>query len=139
MTTPITIQTTITLPPEKVWEYWTGPEHIVKWAFASDDWEAPRAENDVRVGGRFVTVMAAKDGGTSFDFSGVYTVVVPAERLEYEMGDGRNVTVQFERVEGGTKVTQTFDPEDTNPIEMQRAGWQSILDNFKKYAESQAA
>jgi uncharacterized protein YndB with AHSA1/START domain len=132
----ITVETTVIAPVEKVWETWTQPEHITKWVFASDDWEAPSAENDLRVGGVFTTVMAAKDGSAKFDFSGTYTNVVPNERIEYTMADGRTVSVVFERMGDQTKVTETFDLEDTHSEEEQRQGWQSILNNFKKYTES---
>jgi uncharacterized protein YndB with AHSA1/START domain len=133
----ITIETTISASREKVWEYWASPEHIQAWAFASDDWECPYAENDVRTGGKFLTRMQAKDGSTGFDFSGTYTEVTPLEYIAYTMEDGRKVTITFEKVgENETKVIETFDPEDTNPREMQQSGWQSILDNFKKYAEN---
>ena len=133
---PITVEATINAPIEKVWERWTVPEHIMKWAFASDDWEAPAAENDVRTGGRFKTVMAAKDKSTSFDFSGTYTSVTEHERIAYDLDDQRRVEVMFKETPEGVVVTETFDPEHENSPEMQRAGWQSILDNFKKYAES---
>lgn len=136
MNKTITVQTIVSAPIEKTWEYWTKPEHIVNWAFASDDWEAPEAENDVRIGGNFKTRMQAKDGSAGFDFTGTYTNVKHPELIEYEMTDGRHVKIEFEKVSGGIKVTETFDPENENPPEMQRSGWQSILDNFKKYAES---
>jgi uncharacterized protein YndB with AHSA1/START domain len=131
----ITIQSTIEAPIEKVWEFWTGPEHIVNWAFASDDWEATLAENDVRTGGKFKTVMAARDQSASFDFGGIYTDVKEHEVIEYDMGDGRHVKIEFTEVPEGVKVVQSFDPENENSEEMQRSGWQAILDNFKKYAE----
>jgi uncharacterized protein YndB with AHSA1/START domain len=133
---PITVQTTVNAPIEKVWGFWTKPEHIVRWAFASDDWEAPHAENDVRTGGKFKTVMSAKDKSSSFDFTGTYTKVKPNQLIEYEMDDGRHVTVEFTATPQGVRVTETFDAEDTNPEELQRSGWQSILDNFKKHVES---
>lgn len=134
---PITIQTTISAPMEKVWEYWTNPEHITKWAFASDDWEAPHAENDVREGGKFLTRMQAKDGSAGFDFVGTYTSVENHGHIAYTMGDGRKVRADFEETPEGVVVTQTFDPEGENPIEMQQQGWQSILDNFKKVFEAE--
>src|SRR3989338_5461249 len=136
--TPITVETTIHAPIEKVWECWTDPKHIVNWAFASDDWEAPAAENDVRTGGKFKTVMAAKDKSTSFDFAGVYTGVKNHELIEYVLGDGRYVKVDFARLPKGVRVTETFETEKTNTEEMQRSGWQAILGNFKKYAEAQS-
>lgn len=133
----ITIQTVINAPIEKVWELWTTPEHIMKWNAASDDWHTPRAENDLRVGGTFTSRMEAKDGSVGFDFGGTYSEVEQQALIAYTMGDGRNVKVTFEQHNnGGTTVTETFDPEGTNPPEMQRAGWQSILDNFKKYVEA---
>lgn len=134
-TNPITIQTTINAPMSKVWEYWNKPEHIEKWAFASDDWEAYGAENDLRTGGTFKTTMAAKDKSFSFEFGGVYTVVEEHALIEYDMDDGRHVKVEFTTVPEGVKVVETFDPEQENSEEMQRSGWQAILDNFKKYVE----
>ncbi len=134
--TSITVQTLVHIPAEKAWMLWTLPEHIVKWNFASDDWETTRAENDVRVGGRFKMAMYAKDGSVGFDFTGTYTVVVPNERLEYMMDDERKVTVDFQKVGDTTNIIEIFEPEQQNPEEMQRGGWQAILNNFKKYAES---
>ncbi len=134
--TPITVQTTINAPLEKVWQYWTEPQHITNWAFASDDWEAPESENNVTVGGTFKTVMAAKDKSAQFDFTGTYTAVDEKSRLEYDMDDGRHVTIAFAETPEGIAVIETFDPEDENSEEMQRSGWQSILDNFKNYTET---
>lgn len=136
MKTPITIEVVVNAPLQKVWKYWNEPEHIVNWAFASDDWEAPAAANQVHVGGKFTTTMAAKDKSTSFDFSGIYTIVEDHQRLEYDMDDCRHVRVEFSEVPEGVKVVETFDPEAENPDEMQRSGWQAILNNFKKYVES---
>lgn len=132
---PITIQTTINAPIEKVWEYWSTPSHIEKWAFADDTWEALNAKNDLTAGGKFSTTMAAKDKSTSFEFAGVYTNVNDHETIEYDMDDGRHVSTKFEETDNGVKITQTFDPENENPIEMQKEGWQAILENFKKYTE----
>lgn len=132
----ITVETTVNAPVEKVWNAFTEPQHITKWAFASDDWEAPAAENDLRVGGKFKTTMAAKDGSTSFDFTGTYTHVEPNKYFAYDMDDGRKVHVFFEdRGDGTTHVTEIFEMEHTNSEELQQSGWQSILDNFKKYVE----
>ena len=136
---PITVQATINAPVEIVWQMWTLPEHITQWCFASDDWHCPAATNDARTGGKFSTTMAAKDGSFSFEFGGVYDKVIENKLIKYSMGDGRKVEVHFSSEEdddGVTKVVETFDPESQNPIEMQRGGWQAILDNFKKYVEA---
>lgn len=135
----IKVETVVKGDINKVWEYWTSPEHITQWAFASDDWAAPSAENDLHEGGRFKTVMAAKDGSTSFDFSGTYAKIVPQERIEYVMDgeDKRAVSVSFEKAgEGEVRIVEEFDPEHENPEEIQRQGWQAILENFKKHVES---
>lgn len=131
----ITIETNINAPVEKVWEHWTQARHIVKWNSASPDWHTPRAENDLRVGGRFISRMEAKDGSMGFDFGGIYDEVDPHQKIAYSLDDGRKVKVLFLENENQTKVRETFDPEGQNPIEMQRQGWQAILDNFKKYVE----
>lgn len=135
-TSKITVETTINAPVAKVWEQFTAPEHITQWCQASEDWHAPSAENDVREGGSFKTTMAAKDGSFSFDFGGVYSEVKENALLDYNMSDGRNVRVLFSSEGDSTKVTEIFDPETTHPIEMQRGGWQAILDSFKKHVES---
>lgn len=134
---PITVSSIIKAPSNTVWDCWTGPEHIVKWYNASDDWHAPSAQNDLRPGGEFSTRMEAKDGSAGFDFEGVYDAVEPGKAIAYTLGDGRKVAIRFTEVEQGTQVEETFDPENMNPVEMQRDGWQAILDNFKKYAEAQ--
>lgn len=133
--TTIAIEAMIQAPLEKVWEFWTKPEHIVGWAFASDDWEASHAENDLTVGGKFKTVMAAKDKSAGFDFTGTYTNIKINDLIEYDIDDGRHVKVVFEELLGGVRIVETFEPEKINPEDMQRSGWQSILDNFKKYVE----
>ncbi|HYV90333.1 MAG TPA: SRPBCC family protein [Chitinophagales bacterium] len=134
--TAITVETTINSPVEKVWKYWTDPKHITQWCNASDDWHAPYAENDLRVDGKFKTTMAAKDGSASFDFEGVYTNVQLYKAIDYTIGDGRKVKITFSEEGDQTKVVETFEPENTNPVEMQRGGWQAIIDNFKKYTEA---
>ena len=121
---------------EKVWEYWSGPTHITKWANASDDWHTTFAENDLRAGGKFVSRMEAKDGSFGFDFGGIYDEVKTHELITYILGDGRKVKIIFSSSGGKTRVVETFEAESTNSIEMQRGGWQAILDNFKKYVES---
>lgn len=133
--TVITVQTTINAPVEKVWEYWTKPGHITKWNSASDDWHTPRAENDLRVGGNFSSRMEARDGSMGFDFGGTYDDVKNNEYIEYTMGDGRKVKVNFSGNDKTTTVVESFDAESTNSVEMQKGGWQAILDNFKKYTE----
>ncbi|MCC6286566.1 MAG: SRPBCC family protein [Chitinophagaceae bacterium] len=131
----ITVETTINAPIEKVWQYWNAPEHITKWCAASDDWHAPAATNDLRTGGKFTTRMEAKDGSFGFDFGGVYNLVKPNEYIEYTMGDGRKVKINFSADGSATKVVESFDAETQNPVDMQKAGWQAILDNFKNYTE----
>jgi uncharacterized protein YndB with AHSA1/START domain len=134
--TSITVETIVKAPVEKVWKYWGSPEHITKWNSASEDWHTPRAENDLRTGGKFFSRMEAKDGSFGFDFGGIYDEVKTNELISYTMGDGRKVKVSFTANGNETKVTETFDAESTNSVEMQRGGWQAILDNFKKYTES---
>ena len=136
-TTKVTIETIINAKPKKVWEYWTQPEHITKWNFASDDWHCPRAENDLRVGGKMNSRMEAKDGSFGFDFEAIYDEVKDQKRIVYTMLDGRVAETDFEDLGGKTKVTTTFDAENQNPVEMQKNGWQAILDNFKKHVESE--
>ncbi|SEI44888.1 Uncharacterized conserved protein YndB, AHSA1/START domain [Dyadobacter koreensis] len=135
-TPTITVQSLINAPTKKVWEFWTEPQHITQWTFASDDWHAPYAENDLRIDGKFKTTMAARDGSVSFDFEGIYTDVQTYKLIEYVLGDGRKVSISFESEDNVTKVTETFDPEMENSIELQQSGWQAILDNFKKYTEA---
>ena len=137
MTKSITVEAIVSAPIETVWSCWTEPEHITKWCHASDDWEAPYAENDVQEGGRFKTTMSAKDKSVSFDFTGAYTAVELHKHLAYAIDDGRKVTIDFAETPEGVRVTETFDMENENSEEMQRGGWQAILDNFKAYTEAQ--
>jgi uncharacterized protein YndB with AHSA1/START domain len=134
--TIITVATTVNAPVQKVWDCWTKPEHITQWNNASDDWHTPSAKNDLRVGGSFVSRMEAKDGSMGFDFSGVYDAIRINEYIEYTIADGRKVKISFSGADNSTKVSESFDAENTHTHEMQKAGWQSILDNFKKYTES---
>jgi len=134
--TQITVRATINAPIEKVWKFWTTPEHIIQWNNAADDWHTPRAENDLRVGGKFLSRMEAKDGSIGFDFGGMYQTVKTNELIEYVMGDGRKVKIEFTNNGNETNVVETFEAEETNSIEMQRGGWQAILDNFKRYTEA---
>ena len=124
---------------DQVWNVWTSPDHIVKWNNASDDWHTPKAENDLRVGGKFTYRMEAKDGSVGFAFSGIYEEVDPKARIVYRLEDDRKVLVTFEEAAGEIKVTETFDPEEMNSMELQKAGWQAILDNFKRYTEGNQA
>lgn len=132
----VTVKATVNAPIEKVWTSWNEPSHITKWCQASADWHAPFAENDLKNGGKFKTTMAAKDGSFSFDFGGTYTNVQRHQLIEYVMDDQRRVKILFESKGNQTEVTETFDPENTHDIEMQRGGWQAILDSFKRYTES---
>lgn len=136
MKDPITVSIQVNVPPAEAWKAWTDPQAITHWAFATDDWEAPHATNDVKVGGRFSTVMAAKDKSAQFEFGGMYTAVEPEALLEYTIDDGRKVRVAFEATNAGTKITEDFEPEHENTREMQAAGWQGILQNYKKYTEA---
>jgi uncharacterized protein YndB with AHSA1/START domain len=131
----ITITAAVSADRQKTWKYYTQPEHITKWNFADPSWHCPAATNDMTVGGRYVARMEAKDGSFGFDFDAVYTKINHGESFTYEFG-GRLATVTFIEKNGQTEVTVTFDPETENPIELQRSGWQSILDNFKKYTEA---
>ncbi len=135
-TTKITIEAAVNAPIEKVWERFTGPDHITKWNFASDDWQCPWAKNDLRVGGKYAARMEAKDGSFGFEFEATYDVVKNREELTYTMGDGRKATTLFRSSGATTHVETTFDAESENSAEMQKGGWQAILDNFKKYAEA---
>ncbi len=134
--TLITVEATIHAPVEKVWQLWTDPKHIIHWNNASDDWFTPSAESDLRAGGKFVSRMEAKDGSQGFDFSGEYLTVKEHKQIEYRMADDREARISFVSKGEETKVTETFEAEHTNTIELQRSGWQSILNNFKKYVET---
>ncbi len=134
-TPQVTISAVINAPVDKVWKQWTTPADIMNWNNASPDWHTPRAENDLRIGGSFSSRMEAKDGSFGFDFGGVYDEVEIHKVIAYTLGDNRKVRVVFESNGSNTTVTETFDAENQNPVEMQRAGWQAILDNFKKYVE----
>ena len=134
--TVITIEATVKAPVEKVWKYWGEPQHITNWAFASEDWHAPSSENDLRTGGKFSTTMAAKDGSFSFEFGGVYDNVELHKAINYTIGDGRKVETSFISSGNHTRIVQSFEAEDQNSIDMQRGGWQAILNNFKRYTEN---
>lgn len=131
----ITVQCTVNASLEQAWDYFTLPEHITQWNFASDDWHTPKAENDLRVGGKYFARMEAKDGSFGFDLIGIYDEIVNQKLLAYHLEDGRKVRVEFMSNESSTEITETFDAETENSEELQRGGWQAILDNFKRYAE----
>jgi uncharacterized protein YndB with AHSA1/START domain len=131
----ITITTTINATLDKVWNFWNNPKHITNWYFASSDWHCPKAENDLQVGKSFNIRMEAKDGSFGFDFEGEYTKITEFQLIEYILADSRTVITTFEKNQNTILVTQQFDPENENPLELQQNGWQAILDNFKKQVE----
>jgi uncharacterized protein YndB with AHSA1/START domain len=131
----ITIKVTVLADIQKVWNYYTLPEHITKWNFADPSWHCPTASNDMKVGGQYVARMEAKDGSFGFDFEAVYTEINKEKNFTYEFR-GRYATVEFVETNGATEVTVSFDPETENSIELQKNGWLAILNNFKKYTES---
>jgi uncharacterized protein YndB with AHSA1/START domain len=131
----ITVQTTIEAPIEKVWKCFTSPEDIVQWNTASADWHTTHAENDLHIGGKFNSRMEAKDGSFGFDFWGIYNEIILHEKLASTLGDGRTMEVKFISRDNATEVIETFEAENENPVELQRGGWQAILDNLKKHVE----
>jgi len=134
----VTINASILADRKKVWDYYTKPEHIVNWNFASDDWCCPSAANDMRPGGKYSARMEAKDGSFGFDFEGIYDEITEGKSFSFTLADDRKVYVSFEDSGNATLATVKFDTETQNPVELQRAGWQAILNNFKKYADQQA-
>ena len=134
--TAITVSAIVNAPVEKVWTYWNEPQHITKWNQASDDWHTPHSENDLSVGGKFKATMAAKDGSFSFDFWGIYSKIDHFRSIYSILGDNRQMKVEFIKEDKFVRLTETFEAETENPLDMQQMGWQSILNNFKKYAES---
>ncbi|MBN1410558.1 MAG: SRPBCC domain-containing protein [Spirochaetales bacterium] len=134
--TKITVRTSVQAPVRTVWKLWTSPEHIIHWNRASEDWCSPAAENDLRPGGKFKIRMEECEGKAGFDFTGVYDDVKPKQTIAYTIDDGRKVRIAFSESIAGTKITETFEAEDENPVDLQRDGWQAILDNFKRYAEA---
>ena len=134
--TLITIEADIQAPVDTVWKLWSSPEDIIRWNNASDDWHTTKAENDLQPGGKFLSRMEAKDGSFGFDFGGVYDTVEYNKLIEYTLGDGRKVKTYFTSKGAFTQMTVIFEAEETTPVEMQRGGWQAILNNFKKYAEA---
>lgn len=134
--TVITVETEVNIPVEKAWDIWTNPDHIIHWNFASDDWCAPHAKNDLRLDGKFSYRMEAKDGSMAFDFSGKYVEVNNLKSIVCNLDDGRQMHVSFNTAGNSTKIIEQFEAESENSIELQKAGWQAILNNYKKYAES---
>jgi uncharacterized protein YndB with AHSA1/START domain len=134
--TKITVEATVNVPIAKVWDYWTMPEHIKKWNNASDDWHTTHAENDLQVGGKFLSRMEAKDGSFGFDFEGIYDVIEKHKTIAYSLEDGRKVKTTFKSEGNTTNINTIFDAETENPVELQQGGWQAILNNFKKYTET---
>jgi len=132
----ITVFTSINAPLKRVWELWTEPQHIKRWNHASDDWHTPRAENDLNIGGKFCYRMEAKDGSFGFNFEGNYNVITQLKYIGYTITDGRRVNITFPEQQNGTKIIESFEAEESNSIELQCEGWQAILNNFRKYAES---
>lgn len=133
--TIVTVSGIINAPVEKVWKLWTDPKHIIHWCTGSNDWHTPKAENDLRVGGKFMSRMEPKAGGEGFDFTGKYTKVELYNSIDYTIDDGRKVHIIFESAGKKTRVIESFETETMNPVEMQRNGWQFIMDNFVKYVE----
>lgn len=133
----VTVETIVSAPVEKVWEYWTNPDHIIHWNQASTDWHCPKAENNLVVGGHFNYTMSAVDGSTSFNFTGTYTQIEKLKEINYELDDNRQVQIIFERQsESTTKIIEIFEIESENSEQLQRDGWQAILNSFKNYTES---
>lgn len=135
MPQPITVTVDVESPLPGVWERWTNPSHVVHWNFASSDWHCPKAESDFRTGGDFHYTMAARDGSFSFVLSGTFEEIFDGQAITLRLEDGRQVTTRFEESNDKSRITETFEPETMNPEDLQRQGWQAILDNFKAYAE----
>ncbi len=135
MKSKISVTATIKADVKKVWDYYTNPRHIVNWNFADPSWHCPTASNDLKVGGVYKARMEAKDGSSGFDFEAIYTKVIEGKEFTYEF-DGRTANVKFEKLNDQTEVIIAFDPEDNNPVEMQKGGWQAIINNFKQYTEN---
>ena len=131
----ITVQSNIQAPVQKEWDFFTNPQHVINWNFAMPEWHCPSATNQLEVGGEFHYTMAARDNSMSFDFWGTYKKIEKEKNIQILLGDGRSMLVTFEMTDDTTIVTEKFEPEKENPVEMQQAGWQMILDNFKRYVE----
>lgn len=135
MNDKITIQASINADIKTVWEKYTGPEHIINWNFASDDWCCPSASNDLKVGGKYIARMEAKDGSFGFDLEAIYDEIETHKKIKYHFSDNREIEIFFNGIENFTDIKIIFDAENENPLDMQRDGWQAILNNFKAYAE----
>ena len=135
-TTKITVKATVAADVKKAWDYYTNPKHITKWNFADPSWHCPSAENDMRIGGKYLARMEAKDGSFGFDFEAIYSELIPGEKFTYGMPDGRQINVAFNNRGDNTDVIIVFDAETVNSIELQQNGWQAILNNYKKYTEN---
>jgi uncharacterized protein YndB with AHSA1/START domain len=134
----ISIETEVNASLDTVWSAWVTPENITEWNFATEEWCCPRAEIELKVGGKFNYRMEAKDGSMGFDFDGRFTKVTPNDSIHFELEDNRVVTVQFVETSNGVRVIEAFDAEDENSAEQQKQGWQCILNNFKKHVESKS-
>ncbi|MEO6682025.1 MAG: SRPBCC domain-containing protein [Ginsengibacter sp.] len=132
----ITIETRVHASIEKVWKFRTSPEHIIHWNHASEEWHAPREENDLRIGETFSFTMEAKNGSEGFDFTGTYDDIKENKTISYTISDGKKVSINFSEDSDQTKITETFEAEKSHPVDMQKAGWQAIMDDFKKYTET---
>ena len=133
--TNITVDALVDADIKKTWEYYNNPAHITQWNFATDDWCCPRSENDLRVGGKLISRMEAKDGSFGFDLVAIYDEVVPYRKIRSHLEDGREVIVDWTDKGNQTMISIQFEAEEMNPVDMQRNGWQAILNNFKKYTE----
>lgn len=134
--TKITIHTKVSADIQKTWDYYTDPKHIIRWNFASDDWQCPIASNDMRIGGKYSARMEAKDGSFGFDFEAIYNEITEGQGFVYTMPDDRQVNVYFQSQGNLTEIRIIFDAEKENAVDLQKNGWQSILNNFKNYVES---
>lgn len=132
----ITVETKVNRGIDKIWEFWTNPEHIVNWNFAISEWHCPNAENHLEVGKSFNYRMEAKDGSMGFNYEGTYTKIETNTSIEYALEDGRTVSIDFKKLDDSVSIVESFEVEDTNTLEQQKQGWQAILENFKKYVES---
>jgi uncharacterized protein YndB with AHSA1/START domain len=133
----ITVETIVKAEPNKAWKVWNNPDDIVQWNSPHESWHTTRSAVDLREGGKFSARMEARDGSGGFDFEGIYTRIVPDKVIDFRMSDGREVSVEFVEQANGVLVRETFDAETQNPVEMQRNGWQAILDNFGRHVELQ--